>query len=94
MYIILLTIILIPLFTAFFLFFVNNNNNKLIRTISTYSTSITFFISSCIAIFAKESYGVSLLFNKIRFSPLKYLRKPAAGYTVKDVPVTIIFLSQ
>ena len=45
MYIILLTIILIPLFTAFFLFFVNNNNNKLIRTISTYSTSITFFIS-------------------------------------------------
>ena len=45
MYIILLIIILLPLLTAFFLFFVNNNNNKLIRTISIYSTSITFFIS-------------------------------------------------
>ena len=45
MYIILLIIILLPLLTAFFLFFVNNNNNKLIRTISIYSTAITFFIS-------------------------------------------------
>jgi len=45
MYIILLTLILLPLLTAFFLFFVNNNNNKLIRTISLYSTTITFFIS-------------------------------------------------
>ena len=44
MYIILLTIILLPLLAAFLLFFVNNNN-KLIRTISIYSTSITFFIS-------------------------------------------------
>ncbi len=45
MYIILLTIIIIPLITAFILFFVNRNNNELIRTISIYSTSITFFIS-------------------------------------------------
>ena len=45
MYILLILIILIPLLTSFFLFFVNNNNNKLIRTISIYSTSITFFIS-------------------------------------------------
>ena len=45
MYIILLAIILIPLLTSFFLLFVNNNNNNLIRTISIYSTSITFFIS-------------------------------------------------
>ena len=45
MYIILLSIILIPLFTSFILSFVNNNNNKLIRTISIYSTTITFFIS-------------------------------------------------
>ena len=42
---ILLILILLPLLTSFFLFFVNNNNNKLIRTIATYSTSITFFIS-------------------------------------------------
>lgn len=45
MYIILLSIILIPLLTAFFLFFVNNNNNKLIRTLAIYSTTFTFFIS-------------------------------------------------
>ena len=45
MYIILLSIILIPLLTAFFLFFVNNNNNKLIRTLAIYSTAFTFFIS-------------------------------------------------
>ena len=54
MYIILLTIILIPLLTSFFLLFVNNNNNNLIRTISMYSTSITFFIS----------LGLLFLFNK------------------------------
>ena len=42
---ILLILILLPLLTSFILFFVNNNNNKLIRTISIYGTSITFFIS-------------------------------------------------
>mgnify|MGYP000828212273 CR=1 FL=1 len=61
MYIILLTIILLPLLAAFLLFFVNNNNNKLIRTISIYSTSITFFIS----IFLLNQLFISKVYMKL-----------------------------
>lgn len=57
-------LIIIPLISALIIFFINNNNNKLIRTISIYCTSITFYISIFLLfLFDKSIIGFQFLYE-------------------------------